>query len=125
MLNEPLGWLSATLGFVSGAWIGMRFDKADWLGGYNALRRRMIRLGHIALVALGALNVLFAQRAAHLSLTPQLTSVASTALLIGCFSMPACCFLHAWRPVFKPLFAIPVTALITGGCLLVRGSWPS
>lgn len=119
-MNEPAGWLGIFLGILSGAWLGLHYDRADWFGGYGSLRRRLLRLGHIALIALGFLNILFAGSAHRLNPddTPHLT--ASWCLLIGAFAMPGCCFLNAWRPRFKPLFTLPVVLLATGTFIIFR-----
>jgi hypothetical protein len=47
------------LAFATGAGLGLFFHRDDFLGGYNSFRRRIVRLGHIALAALGMLNVIF------------------------------------------------------------------
>jgi hypothetical protein len=54
------GWVLVLLGLASGLFLGLGFHLDHFLGGYTSLRRRLVRLGHIALVALGALNVLWA-----------------------------------------------------------------
>jgi hypothetical protein len=49
-----------------GLYMGAKFRREDWLGGYGSFARRMVRLGHVALVALGMMNIQFAQGAARL-----------------------------------------------------------
>ncbi len=120
-MNESLGWLSIAIGLTAGAWLGTGYDRPEWLGGYTSFRRRLVRLGHIALIALGFLNILFAQSAARLHLAPSQVSAASWLLLVGCFSMPFCCFVNAWRPRFKALFGVPVASLIGGSGLVAWG----
>lgn len=121
MINELFGWAWITLGFITGALLGMYFQREDWLGGYASFPRRMIRLGHIALVALGALNVLFAHTAPRLALGPGAFSAASVAMIVGGIAMPACCGLVAWRKGLRLLFAIPVVSLIAAGVLVCLG----
>jgi hypothetical protein len=120
-MNELFGWACVLVGFLSGLALGLRFHREDWLGGYGSLRRRMMRLGHVSLVALGALNVLFAQTAPQLALPPALVALASAALIAGAVAMPACCGLMAWRPGLRPLFAIPVACLVLGAALVILG----
>jgi len=120
-MNEIFGWLWVLVGFLSGLALGLGFHREDWLGGYGSLRRRMVRLGHVSLVALGALNVLYAHTATRLVLPPALASVASAALIVGAVTMPACCGLMAWRPGFRPLFAIPIVSLVLGAVLVIAG----
>ena len=119
-MNEALGWLGIALGIVGGAMLGIGYDREGWMGGYGSLRRRLLRLGHIAFIALGFLNILFAHSVSRigLGLDARSLSMASWCLAIGAFAMPACCFLNAWRNSFKNLFAVPVVLLATG-CVMV------
>ena len=58
-VNDPnviAAWIGVLAAFASGAVLGLFFHRADWLGGYGSWRRRLLRLGHIALVALGGVN---------------------------------------------------------------------
>src|SRR2546421_12410970 len=59
LLNWYVGWSLLLCAFVTGAALGLFFHRQDFLGGYTSFRRRIVRLGHIALAALGMLNVLF------------------------------------------------------------------
>ena len=110
-INYHAGWALVLAAFVSGALIGLRFHDDSFLGGYTSFPRRILRLGHIALAALGALNVLF-------SLCPRPATDAwnapwaSQLWLIGAIAMPAVCFLTAWQKPFRHLFFIPVGSLI-------------
>src|SRR5687767_14834979 len=96
-VNWVFGWSWVLLAFVSGAVIGVKFHREGFLGGYDSLRRRLVRLGHICFAALGMLNVLFA-----FSPIPRtsLTAAASIAWIVGAVLMPAVCFLAAWRDRF-------------------------
>ena len=60
VLNWQFGWLLVLAAFATGAVMGLSFHREDFLGGYDSFRRRLVRLGHIALAALGMMNVLFA-----------------------------------------------------------------
>ncbi len=120
-LNLAVGWVAMLAGLVSGAVIGLYFHNEDWLGGYGSFRRRMLRLGHLALFALGIINVLLA-----LSITAQPVPdlnlrIASLGLIVGVVAMPTCCFLTAWRSAFRHLFPIPVLAVLTGLLALLLG----
>jgi hypothetical protein len=110
-LNLRAGWTLILIGFLAGAVLGLGFHRGEFLGGYSSWRRRLLRLGHVALVALGALNVLFA-------LTPcpdpgsTASALAGTALLVGAVAMPTTCGLAAWKPAFRHAFFVPVLALL-------------
>lgn len=111
MMNWYVGWGMILTAFLTGAALGLCFHREDFLGGYASFRRRILRLGHIALAALGTINVLYSVSAPVSSGLSQ-TQVASLGFVIGGLSMPAVCFLTSWRAEFRCLFFIPVTALI-------------
>lgn len=121
MRNELFGWLWIVAGFASGAVLGMFFHRAEFLGGYDSYRRRLIRLGHISFLGLGILNILFALSIGRAKLQAWESETASWAMIVGGITMPLSCALNAWRPSLKPVFAIPVTSLLVGGITLVRG----
>jgi hypothetical protein len=110
-LNFQVGWALVLAAFLSGSLIGLGFHRESFLGGYASFPRRLLRLGHIALAALGAFNVLF-------SLCPLPapgqwnTPLASGLWIVGAVAMPAVCFLSAWKQPFRHLFFIPVASLI-------------
>jgi hypothetical protein len=111
MLNWYVGWSLLLAAFLTGAILGLFFYREDFLGGYPSFRRRILRLGHIALAALGMLNILYSLSAGASALSPR-TWMASLGFIIGGVTMPAVCFLSSWRAGFRHLFIIPVTALI-------------
>jgi len=120
-MNETFGWFCVTGGLLAGLGLGLGFHRDEWLGGYASLRRRLVRLMHISLVALGFLNLLFGLSAARLRLEPAPLAFASWALVAGGASMPVCCALAAWRPGLRHLFAVPVLSLLLGlGSVLWR-----
>ena len=119
-LNFNAGWWLILAAFLSGAVIGLGFHREEFLGGYGSFRRRLLRLGHIALAALGMLNVVY-------GLSPEPNGPAAPAalpgalLLAGAVAMPLVCFLSAWRMPFRRLFFIPVTLLLAAVVLILRG----
>ncbi|UCF20113.1 MAG: hypothetical protein JSU87_01515 [Gemmatimonadota bacterium] len=113
-LNFTLGWVAMLAGLISGAAIGLYFHDEDWLGGYGSYQRRMLRLGHLALFALGIINVLFALSTVAKPIPDLNLRVASLGLMVGVVAMPTCCFLTAWRKGFRHAFPIPVLAVLTG-----------
>lgn len=110
-LNLAVGWGAILVGLVTGTGVGLFFHREDWLGGYNSWRRRMVRLGHIAFLGTGLLNLAFAQTVAALGLreAPRLPSVL---FVVGAAAMPSVCFLAAWKKPLRHLFFIPVVSLV-------------
>jgi len=120
-LSWRAGWILVLAGFVSGAAVGLRFHDEGFWGGYGSFRRRLVRLGHVACVALGMLNLLFALSPWPQPGTPA-AGFAAWALLAGGVGMPLVCFLTGWRRAFRHLFALPVVALVAGVLAIVIGA---
>ena len=118
-LNFVAGWWLVLAAFVSGAIIGLGFHREEFLGGYASFRRRMVRLGHIALAALGMLNVVYGFAPVPASAGTQ-SSLAGILFLGGAVSMPVVCFLSAWRTPFRHLFFIPVAQLVVAVGLVLK-----
>jgi hypothetical protein len=110
-INYQAGWIAILTGLGVGTVLGLFFHREDWLGGYASWRRRMIRLGHISFFGTGFLNLAFVFSIEHLDL-PSVPLGASVAFLVGAVTMPAICFLSAWRDSFRHLFFIPVVSLL-------------
>jgi hypothetical protein len=121
-LNMYAAWVGILGGIVCGAVIGLFFHEEQWLGGYGSYRRRLLRLGHVSFFGLGLVNFMYSTTLKILQLQLAYPQAASTAFLIGAATMPACCFLAAWRKPLRHLFPIPVLSLLIG-VLLVLSGW--
>jgi hypothetical protein len=119
--NLMIGWIAMVAGATSGATIGLFFQRDEWMGGYASLRRRMIRLGHIAFFGLGIINVLFALSLFAIPIPDAYARIASPGFAVSVVTMPACCFMTAWRTGFRYLFPIPVAAVLVGLGGLIGG----
>ena len=118
-LNWQVGWWLILWAFITGAGLGLFFHRDGFLGGYTSFRRRIVRLGHIALAALGMLNVIFSfSPAPSASWT---NGAASAGFIVGGIAMPAVCFLTGWRESCRHLFFIPVLALMLGVVFTLMG----
>lgn len=117
-VNYAAGWVLIGASFLAGALIGVGFHREDFLGGYSSFRRRLLRLGHIALAALGMLNLIYG-----LSVIPAggggLAAWPGRLLLAGAIAMPTVCFLSAWTRSARHLFFIPVALLLSAIGLMI------
>lgn len=120
-LNLIVGWAGMAACAISGALVGLFFHQENWMGGYDAFRRRMVRLGHISFFGMGVMNILFAVSVSDLPAPAAYVHPASMAFVVAAVSMPICCFLTAWRKSWRHLFPIPVIATFTGVGLLLTG----
>jgi hypothetical protein len=108
------GWAGFLGGVVSGAVMGLLFHNEGWLGGYGSRERRMVRLGHISFFGIGLINLFYALSITPLGVPANAARVGSLSLLAGLITMPAICFLCAWRKPLRHLFFIPVLSTATG-----------
>ena len=123
-LNLHAAWIGILLGFVAGAVAGLFFHRDDWLGGYASWPRRLIRLAHISFFGLALINLAFFFSVNHLKPEASMTW-ASWLLVAGAAILPACCYLAAWRKVFRHLFPLPVGCLVLGVVIFIyRGLLP-
>lgn len=123
MVNWYVGWGLILTAFLTGAMLGLFFYREEFLGGYASFRRRILRLGHIALAALGMINIVYSLSSAASELTLW-NWVASLCFVIGGVTMPAVCFLTSWRVGFRHLFVVPVISLVTAAVLTLRNGPP-
>ena len=123
-VNFVAAWIGILLGLVSGIIPGLLFHSEKWMGGYGSWRRRLTRLGHISFFGIGFLNLGFALSVRAYNIEGDL-SLASALFIAGAISMPAICYLSAWKDVFRHLFFIPVLSLITATLLTLTKVWPS
>ena len=121
LLNWYAGWGLTLAAFVTGAAFGTRFHRDDFWGGYASFRRRIVRLGHVALAALGMMNVLFAVAASAGPRDGPLLRAASICFVVGGVTMPAVCFLTGWREPLRRLFDLPVAALVIAVIFTIMG----
>jgi len=125
-INLYFAWSWILAGMLAGSVIGLFFHRADWLGGFDSWRRRMVRLAHIAFLGTGLLNLGFAwsvDRVLPDHGEDALLGAASVLLIVGAISMPTVCLLAAWRERWRSLFFIPTLSLIIGvAALLWRGA---
>jgi hypothetical protein len=124
MANEWFGWLLISLGFASGGVLGIWFLRPEFLGGYSSPRRRLVRLGHIALIGLGVLNILFSVGASRIAYKGWVVDIASWGFMAGGVLMPLCCGLVAWRPRLRGAFVVPVFLLLLSGTITWTGMLP-
>lgn len=125
--NRTVGWWSLATGIAVGLVIGLwSFDgpmaTPAWVGEYTDTSRRLIRLGHIAFIGLGMLNILLASELARTSLTPRAARLASSLMVIGNIWLPVLLLgAGVWRPL-KYLMGIPATCVFVA---LVLAAWGS
>ena len=117
-LNVWAAWIGIALGLVSGSIQGLFFAREDWLGGYAAWPRRMLRLGHISFFGIAFLNLAYANTLFVLG-DRQPATLPSALLIAGAVLMPTVCYLAAWRKPLRHLFFLPVLSLLGAASTLI------
>jgi hypothetical protein len=112
--NAALGWSGILLGLAAACWLGLwafdgPFPAPAGFANYDDPPRRLLRLAHIAAIAVGALNVLFARDLPRLPLSPGWRRAASVAAAAAWFGLAPVLALAAFVPAAK--YALPPGAL--------------
>ena len=113
-----IAWCSILAGALSGAVMGLwsfdgPFPTPEWIGDYDALPRRFLRLAHVAMFALGFLHMLVARQITEAPISPSMNRLGLNAMAAGNILMPTLLIAAAvWEP-FKYLTTIPTLALTT------------
>jgi len=128
--NRRVGWASLVVGVGTGLVMGMwSFDGPmgvpEWLGAYDSVGRRLARLGHIAFIGLGILDILLARELPHLALSAGAKRAASRLMIVSNVVLPPTLFAAAACRPFK--YALPVGAVAAFVSLVIaaRGAWRS
>ena len=87
------------------------FPTPEWIGDYDALPRRFLRLAHVAMFALGILHMLVARQITTAPIGGNWDRIGLNAMAIGNVTMPTILIAAAvWEPM-KYLTPIPTVAL--------------
>jgi hypothetical protein len=113
---------SMAVGAVLGLWsFGGPVPAPVGFVAYDDLPRRLVRLGHIAGIALPVLNLLYVPWIARSRWSDAIRRAGCRLLLFGTLALPSLLVLTAfWGPGLY-LLPIPVAALTVAVCLLAAG----
>jgi amino acid transporter len=125
--NRPVGWWSLVVGIATGLVMGLwSFDgpmaTPAWIGEYADTSRRLIRLGHIAFVGLGILDILLANELTRSLLDPRRRLLASRLMVAGNIGLPVALFAAAVWPPAKYVMGVPAMCVFVAMVLAARGA---
>lgn len=115
------GWIWMITGVLLGMLIGLGAESTAWAGGYDSLKRRALRLGHIAAIALPALCILYGKTIDSASLSHSLKAAGCWLMIGGAVLMPLVCVGTAFFNRVKFLFPLPATAVFLGLAIMAWG----
>lgn len=113
-LNIAGGWCLISIGIFLGMVIMPVFLKDSLLGGYGSVKRRLIRLGHIAFVVLGIINILYGL----------MDKGNSLPLLIGGIGMASGCIISAFWDKYKFVLVVFAVLVLYGTANMALMQWP-
>ena len=125
--NRMVGWTSLAVGIAVGLVLGLwSFDgplqPPAWIGEYSDTSRRLVRLGHIAFIGLGLIDVLIERELLRSALGRAGRAVTSWSMVVGNVLLPITLFgAAAYRPA-KYFMAVPATAVFVALVLAAYGS---
>jgi hypothetical protein len=113
---------SMAVGAVLGLWsFGGPVPPPSGFEAFDALPRRLVRLGHIAAIALPALNLLYVPWMTRARWGASVRRAGCRLLLFGTLALPSLLVLAAFWGPGRYLLPLPVLALIVATCLLAAG----
>lgn len=129
---HAIAWASITCGAISGMIMGLwsfggPFAVPEWIGEYDALPRRFLRLAHIAFFALGILHIMMAKRLEGSDMPDRPRTIAYISMAFGNALLPIVLIGAAVFEPVKYLSPFPVSALSLAFLLIahdaMRQAW--
>lgn len=120
--NITFGWIWILVGIVIGAFMGMWSFNGPMLspvGDYSSLPRRMLRLSHIAFIALAMINILYGYGIDKIRVNDRLKNLGSKSMIYGSALMPVLLFIAVFYEPIKYLTFIPSCMVITAVVVMV------
>lgn len=94
----------------------------SWLGEYGDTPRRLARLGHIAFLGLGIINLILARELEELALSRRAMRVASAAMNFGNVFLPLTLFAAAAYHPAKYFMSLPATSVLVALVVAASGA---
>lgn len=124
--NISFGWLWIFIGIILGAIIGMwsfNGPLSSPVGDYTSLPRRMLRLSHIAFIALAIINILYGYEIDKIKIRDKIKRIGSNFIIYGTILMPLILLASVFYENFKYLTMIPAVLIMTSIFIMVLGKF--
>jgi hypothetical protein len=131
--NLAVGWTCILFGLILGMTMGLwAFDgplpAPAGHGDYGDVSRRLLRLSHIAWIALGLMNIATALVLQHWAAVGDRRprrplAFAATCLNLGNVFLPLTLLLAAWYLPLKYLMPLPASCVVAAAAVMTGVSW--
>jgi cytochrome b561 len=122
--NITFGWIWILAGLLVGALMGMWSFNGPMpspVGDYASLGRRMLRLSHIAFIALAIINILYGYEIDRLKISKRLRSIGSRSMIYGAALIPLLLIGAVFFEPLKYLTTLPAVLVILAVSIIVYG----
>ena len=120
--NITFGWAWILAGIILGAIMGMWSFNGPMpspVGDYTSLPRRLMRLSHIAFIALALINILYGYQIDKVKEKYQ--KIGSRCMIYGAILMPILLLVAIFMEFFKYFTVIPAILIIIALIVIVLG----
>ena len=126
--SRTVAWCSFACGALSGLVLGLwSFDGPvpvpAWIGDYDSVARRLLRLGHIAFFGLAMLNLFLVRHMPTLDLNARMKELALGLMNFGNIVLPLTLITAAAYHPFKYVLPIPASSISLALALAAYGAW--
>jgi hypothetical protein len=122
--NISFGWIWILAGFLVGAVMGMwsfNGPLASPFGDYTSLPRRLLRLSHIAFIALAIINILYGYEIDKVKLKEKTKQIGSLCMIYGTVLMSVFLLAAAFFEPFKYFTMISTVLVIVAVAIILAG----
>ena len=122
--NIKFGWLWILVGIFVGAIMSMWSFNGPFVspvGDYDSLPRRMLRLSHIAFIALAMINILYGYEIDKVKLKEKFKRLGSNFIICGAILMPLVLMGAVFYENLKYFAVVPIFLIIISLIIILAG----
>lgn len=120
--NLAVAWTSLAIGAITGMILGLwsfggPVPVPAWIGEYDDLPRRFLRLGHIAFFGLGFINIMLSRHFSGANAVRSGSQLALGLMNFGNIVLPPTLVASAFFEPFKYVMSLPASAITIALCI--------